>query len=296
MTTPIDQRVTALESELSDFGGKIAPIEAQLAALPAKHAELEDHIEALSKRTLPLEQRTAEVDTKIAALLGAVTALSPPVPPVKRLLVDRVNAWAEPVGKILIPILLLVVAWWIKDSVDAALKAREIEVSTAEAMRDQLTILRSKDQLTQPQADAAALVLATFGRPSIFLIIREYDFGSVEASLAADKALLVLGLTHPSDLCSVLDAVLSDKGGRFRIETHTLAAKHIGQARCEVPKKTILDETRDWRKTLNETRDWLKNLAPGNTAAIHKFREEPTAQAIHDLRTTVDHALDLPQH
>ena len=201
---------------------------------------------------------------------------------VEQSLAEKVNAWAEPVGKIVIPILVLIVAWWIKNFVDAALKEREIEVSTAQAMRSQLTILRAQDGLTQPQADAAALALASFGRPSIVLLIREFDVGTVETSLAADKALLVLGLSHQRDLCAVLDSVLIDRGGRFRIETHSLAAKHIGQAQCEAAKKSLV-----------ESKNWLKGRVAGDAEVVRKFREKPTDLAIGELRDTMVNALSL---
>jgi hypothetical protein len=174
MTTSIDQRIAAVESELSALGSKIGPIEAELSALPAKLRRLEDAAIAFDLRVVPLEQHKADVDTRIAALAGGLTALQIPPPPTKSF-VETVNAWAEPAGKIVIPILVLVVAWFIKDSVDAALKEREIEVSTAQAMNSQLTTLRAQKGLTQPAADAAALVLSTFGRPSIMLLVCRRD-------------------------------------------------------------------------------------------------------------------------
>jgi hypothetical protein len=116
------------------------------------------------------------------------------------------------------------------------------------------------------------------------LTIREYDTGTPEESLAADKALLVLGLTHKNDLCAALDTVLSDNGGRFPVETHTLAAKHIGQARCEADKNILV-----------ETRDWIKSRGPGDAAVVRKYREKTTVSAIEKLRQELDSALSLLQ-
>src|SRR5262245_55252067 len=138
MTIPIDQKITALENKLSELDGRLVPVEAQIAALPDKLTKLENQAEAVCQRVCPLEQHKANLDTTISTLSSAVIALQIPSPekPVSKFFAWA-NRWAEPLGKVVIPCLVLIVAWWVKDSVDHALKAREIEVSTAQAMRDQ---------------------------------------------------------------------------------------------------------------------------------------------------------------
>jgi hypothetical protein len=103
MTTRIDQRITSAESELSALASKITSIEAVTAALPAKLRRLEEDAMAFNLRVAPLEQQKADVDARIAELAGGLTALQNPPPPPKSL-VDIVNAWAEPVGKMVISV------------------------------------------------------------------------------------------------------------------------------------------------------------------------------------------------
>lgn len=274
MTSPLDRKVAELERKLSDNAS-------QLASQSGDIRRIEGEAKAVSQR---LERHSGAVDIRLAALAGGLTALQTSPPPAKSF-PDTLNAWAEPLGKILMPFLLLGAAWFINNSVEAALKEREVVVSTAQGMQSQLTILRGKNRLTQADADAAALVLATFGRPSIMLLVLEHDLGgTVEEAVAADKALLVLGLTNKDDLCGALDAVLGDKGRRFRIETHTMAARHIGQAQCEGEKKI-----------LGNSRDWIKSRPPGDSEVIRKYRdgEELTVKKIEDLRGALDDALNL---
>ncbi len=166
--------------------------------------------------------------------------------------------------------------WAIKNSVNSALKERELEVTTGKAMQDALTKLRASP-LNSEEADAAALVLASMGKLSIMFLISEYKSGTVEATIAVEKALFVLGLTHQPELCACLRTVIGDKGQRFRIETYRLAAIQIGKAQCQ--------------KSVKELRDF-KNLLRDPSLYSGHFSVEPTLKQVQDLREEVDNALN----
>jgi hypothetical protein len=157
---------------------------------------------------------------------GAPDAGLPSAGMPRRSVAETFNLWADPLSKLILPVALVLITYWIKDSVDVALKERQLEVQTAQGMQAALTSLRT-DGVTASAADAAALVLASFGRPAVVLLIREHDVGSPEVSLAAEKGLSVLGMTHPDDLCAALGRVIADRTRRFRIETHRMAVHQL---------------------------------------------------------------------
>ena len=187
-----------------------------------------------------------------------------------------VSAFFDVLGKVAIPIVIAILTWGLKDSVDAALKRRELEVTEGKSMQEALTTMRAKAGVTQEAAEAAALVLASMGTPSIVVLLNEHNFGNPEEAVAVDNAMLVLGLTHRDDLCEDLLAVISDDSGRFRVGTQKLAAKHIGMAKCP-------DSTNTLRKVMEQ-------LGEKATYAS-RFRIDPTPDDVKELREQVDRSL-----
>jgi hypothetical protein len=197
----------------------------------------------------------------------------------RRSAAETFNLWAEPLSKLILPLALVLITYWIKDSVDIALKERQLEVQTAQGMQAALTTLRT-DGVTANAADAAALVLASFGRPAVVLLIREHDVGSPEVSLAAEKGLSVLGLTHQDDLCPALERVIGDRTRRFRIETHRMAVRQLMLADCQA---------------LAPLRDYVRFLSGAAITDVgyfeKRYRLEPNPSAIEALRKEVEGAL-----
>ena len=260
----------------------MATVEERLLELERKFSALASQTSVLSGQvSTNLGPKISVLEARAGAVEAGLTALGsspPPPPPSFWEICERVAALVfDFIGKIAIPVLVVFITWAIKDSVDASLKRREIDVATGKAMQEVLTSL-GKQGVTQESADGAALVLASMGAPSIPLLIREYNFGTTEASLAADKALSVLSMTHPVDLCESLRVVINDKGKRFRIETHGIAVKHIGETQCP-----------DSVKLLNNLKELL-----GNANNVRgRFSPDPTPAALDELRNGVNNALSL---
>ncbi|SEC69105.1 hypothetical protein SAMN05519104_1881 [Rhizobiales bacterium GAS188] len=259
--TDLERKVVALEASGGDFARRVGEVEPKLAALDLRAASL--------------EARAGALEAGVTALARPAATPAEPTPG----FFDRAMAVGDLIGKIVIPLALVWFTWAIKDSVDAALKERELDVTAGKSMQQALVTLRSKTGLTQEAADASALVLASMGRPSIMLLIREYDAGTTEGSVAASKAFLVLGMTHRSDLCDAFATVLRDKGGRFRIQTHAVAAANLGQAQCREQKELLQTVRQD--------------LAGPASLYAGRFSLEPQPEFVKDLREKVDHALTV---
>jgi hypothetical protein len=88
MSTHLEQRIISLESGLTAFGGKIAPIEAQVIDFKGKFTNLETDTAAVSGSVSRLERHNVDVDTRIAALAGGLTSVQNPLP-IKRSVLDR---------------------------------------------------------------------------------------------------------------------------------------------------------------------------------------------------------------
>jgi hypothetical protein len=179
---------------------------------------------------------------------------------------------------VVIPVAVVWITWYIKDSVDAALKKREVEVATA-AMQASLTKLRAPNRPSEADADASALFLALLGKPSMIPLIREYNetAGPPEVGRAIEKALLMLGLTHPAELCESLREVLGDKGKRFNILTYTLAVRHTRLANCR------------------DNADIIRELKAGLTSGSRiddRLNSQPQPQELDIFRTEVDNAFN----
>lgn len=181
-------------------------------------------------------------------------------------------------GKVVIPIVVVLVTWLIKDSVEDALKEREFEVTTAKAMQSSLATLRSKEELTQESADAAALTLATMGTASIMLLIYVHNTTtSTQVATAVAHALPFLGLTQHDDLCKALAFVVSDSSARFVLPTTKLAVIDIGTSNC--------------RDDLPVLRTLLSSLKAGDDKIATHFLERPAHSDIESLRTEVQNAI-----
>jgi len=200
-------------------------------------------------------------------------------PAPRRSKAETFNLWAEPLSKLILPVVLVLMTYWIKDSVDIALQERQLEVQTAQGMQAALTSLRT-DGVTASAAEAAALVLASFGRPAIVLLIREHDDGSPEVSVAAEKGLFVLGMTHPTELCAALERVIADRVRRFRIETHRVAVRQIMLADCR-RDAALGDYDRFLSAAAITDVDYYRT----------RYRMEPNPSAIDALRKEVKDAL-----
>lgn len=183
-------------------------------------------------------------------------------------------------GNLLVPILsavvVLVVGWYIKDSIEIALRQQEVEISAGAGMADLLTGLRGA--ATPSEAEAAAVSLAAFGRAAIAPLVNEMNKGSLTAQDAAAEALFVLGLTHPEATCHVLTRVLDNRSRQFSWQSHRRVIRLIGAIGCGAAVDSlhryhalVADDSEPARRAYAKI---LRNATPPDIEDVVLMRED----------------------
>jgi hypothetical protein len=142
-------------------------------------------------------------------------------------------------GPLVGPVLLFALAILFKDSVDQALRARQLELESGEAIDKLLTTLYGP--VDTQGASVAALTLASYGRASILPLVGVLEHGSPEAEMRAAEALLSVGLSHREEVCTTLGELIGKRRGQFRWSTHRTAIRVLGQLECQDARKALED-------------------------------------------------------
>jgi HEAT repeat protein len=175
-------------------------------------------------------------------------------------------------AKVVVPIALFVMGYYLINSVENALSERKLEVTSASAISELLNKLHS--DVGQSEANAAALTLAAYGEAAIVPLIGTIEYGSPQTESAATRALFMIGLEHPKEVSEVLAEVLDKRHRQFDARVHQIAIIVLGQIGDTCAKKTLLnyrdvlarrasDGLEDWQamvrgakvENYNETRD-----------------------------------------
>jgi hypothetical protein len=170
----------------------------------------DDRIPVLDYRVAQLERRASE-------------------PPATK----RKDAWErlQAVGPLLTGVVVAVLGYWLTDSVNAALKRQELQLSNAREMRELVATLLNADT-TAEQADVAALTMAAFGPPAVAPLVTALFAGGDVRGPAAERALRAVGLSSPDAVCGPMTAVLDNHTGRFTWLTHLSAIRLVGDLEC----------------------------------------------------------------
>ena len=143
---------------------------------------------------------------------------------------DKAKIVFEIIAKVAVPIVVLVLGWWTKGSVELALKEQQLEISSAQGMEDLISTLR-KSNLQPHEADGAALALAAYGRHAIAPLISVLD-GNTNARLAAEKSLFTIGLAHPKTTCDIIERSLNSHNEQFSLRGHKSVIKLLARVGC----------------------------------------------------------------
>ncbi len=129
------------------------------------------------------------------------------------------------------PVVLLLLGYWLNDSINQALRRQELQLSNVREMRQLLTDLQG-NEVTPAGADGIAGTLSAFGAPSVGPLVSILSYGDEIRSPAAVKALRAVGLTAPEAVCGPLIKVVDNRSGRFNWRTHMDALTLIGDLEC----------------------------------------------------------------
>lgn len=143
---------------------------------------------------------------------------------------QRFSKWMGPALPTLITsIVMLVLGYWIKDSVDIAIKQQTLQLSYVKEMKEQLVAMATE---SDPDAvKRAAVVIAAFGEPALLPLMNELRFGG-NRELGAVSGLSALAFMHPQAVCGGVMRVLKSPTQPLSWEGHAAAAQTLAAANC----------------------------------------------------------------
>ncbi len=196
----------------------------------------------------------------------------------------------EMLGKYLIPIIssavILLLGYWIKDSVDHALKRQQLQLSYATEMQVLLEKM-SASGAPRSQIEAAALVLTTFGEHAVVPLTNELQLEDSLRAPAAENGLRAMALTESGRACHILEKVLANRTRLYRWETHRRVIRLLGDLHC-----------RDSLPLLKEYQELITE-ADRDDAGLDKYRlrlrrdSTPGRDSIKQVSIAAERSLEL---
>ena len=203
------------------------------------------------------------------------------------------SAWWSTLAPILTPVVLLVLGYWLTDSINLALKKQELQADTVSAMQKLLSQMNKQD-LTGAEAESVAIALAAYGHFAVTPLIHELSSPTPERSLAAQRALGLLSLSRPPELCRQLTRLLQNRTQLFSWQTHRKTLRLLGQVNCRESLPVLEEYARavENAKTdsgLAEFQKWFEPKFPPTRESV-KLIEKDIEQAHQwlTLQNTVD--------
>jgi hypothetical protein len=204
-------------------------------------------------------------------------ASTPPPKPWPARLLGWMGAEAP---KLIASIVVLVLGFWIKDSVDLAIKQRQLDLSYTKEMLGLLQKLTEEQDLDK--LNNSAVVLASFGEPALPALLMELRGTDLHA-LAAKRGLEAMAVREPQTLCRVLPPLLLKRNQHYDIGAHRTLVTLIGDNGCG----KALPQLRRYRDLVNAAvagkPDDLRQRIGGDIAA--------PAEAYLRLKKVVDEAI-----
>jgi hypothetical protein len=203
-------------------------------------------------------------------------AAAPPKPWPARLL-----GWmGAEAPKLLASVVVLVLGFWIKDSVDLAIKQRQLDLSYAKEMLAVLQKLTEEEDLGK--LNNGAVVLASFGEPALPALLMELRRPDLHA-VAATRGLEAMAVRDPELLCRVLPPLLLKRNQHYDVSAHRTLVGLVGDNGC----RKALPQLRRYRDLVNAAvagkPEELRERIGGDIAA--------PAEAYPRLKKVVDDAI-----
>jgi len=224
-----------------------------------------------------------KLDQSLRDLTCAVKKLSEPPPPKKW-------KWLGPIVellKLIIPgLVLFLVTYAIKDSVDMALHERQLQLDYVKTMGTLAAEMQAPG-LIPHDATNNAIQLAAFGRYSIPFFIHVLEGGNQNSVAGATEGLHMVSMTEPDEVCRQLALVVSNRSGLYRWTTHLAALQLLAEAGCSSATQTVENYTNSL--TLDSLKTWVSPQPEPNP---HEFDElkaqaDKTLKVLQRVKTSV---------
>ncbi len=134
-------------------------------------------------------------------------------------------------------LVVLLVGYGLKDSVDLALRQQQLQLSFVTAMKAGLEEM-AREQAPLSAVQQAATVLAAFGRPAILPLINELRGGG-NRTVGAEAGLAALALTEPAEVCRLLQRSLHRSAQLFNNQGYGAAVRSLGAAGCAEARELL---------------------------------------------------------
>lgn len=186
--------------------------------------------------------------------------------------------------KFLTALVVLLVGWGIKDSVDLSIKQRQLDLAYATQMQGLLQKMGDA-QSTQKELESSALALASYGAPALPVLLSEMSQGGLRSSAAID-GIRALALLQREPVCNALPLVLSDRGKRFYLQTQRDVVRVLGENGCT-----------NALKALSRYREVVSAAEQGKTsdfgAVVKDLPQPPARDTYKSLLDTIDRSLGM---
>ena len=191
----------------------------------------------------PVEARLKEIEDKLAKEKKGVSWRD-------------ASTWIFDLLKSTLPGLVLAFAdFYLKDSVDQALREREVQVSAVKEMQSLFQDLQ-KTQITRAEAEDKATQLAAFGRYAIPFFVNTLESQELNARISAEEGLRMVAKSDPEPVCATLQTVIQNRTGLYQWETHRGALRLLGEAGCSKACREVAN-FRDTMSSLKNYQQWV---------------------------------------
>ena len=232
-----------------------------------------------------LEQRIATVEVRLEnafALDARLKSLDADVRKLKG--GSTIRDWLQTLAPYVAGLVVLMVGFWIKDSVTLALQREQLDLQYVQQMRD---LIKAFDEAgSQTAADANAVGLAMYGKHAIIPLVERLEGGDV-APLAAERGLRLIGSEDPVAACPRFVKVIDDPSRRYKWQTHKTMIKVIGQSSCI----DALPDLKSYRAELSSLGENTTKLV--NFARRYSEVEGFDIESVSGLEQEIDTAFEI---
>jgi len=140
------------------------------------------------------------------------------------------DRWLDP--KLVVPFLqalvILLVGWWIKDSVTLAISQKQLDLANVKEMRDLVRDLLEPDQ-APGDYQSAAVALAPFGTYAISIFLELEQKGTDNQQMASEDGLRAVALAQPAAVAQELRRIIRNQTGFYSYTAHLFAIRMLAQ-------------------------------------------------------------------
>lgn len=190
----------------------------------------------IATRIVSLESELEALRNELTLIQGRIDRGTP-----EEGLFDKALKVLSATSTIIAGVIVVVVGYFLTDSVNHALQQHQIEISSGQAMEQLLEKLRDP-RAAKNNADATAITLASaFGNDAAVSLIMELEDGNEVTVPAAEKGLRALALKDQAPTCNLLVKVLTNESRLFSWRTHKVAVRLVGDLDCPDAKGTLAE-------------------------------------------------------